>query len=174
VLPSVRPLEPHDVVRGYGGYRDEPVVDASSQVETFAALRLPIDSWRWAGVPWVIRTGKALPTTATEAVVELHAPPRLLFAGPDDEPPHPNHLRFRLGRDDGVTLGLQAKRPGPTLSSQEVALSVDHETALGQRETAYERLLHDAMVGDRARFAREDGVEAAWQIVEPVLHDAGR
>lgn len=170
VLRSIRPLDPQEVVRGqYDGYRDEPGVDRSSEVETFAALRLHIDSWRWSGVPWVIRTGKSLPVTATEAVVEFHAPPRLLFAGHDDEPPHPNHLRFRLGPDDGISLGLQTKRPGRTLATQGIDLSVDYEQALGERERAYERLLHDAMVGDRARFAREDGVEAAWRIVEPAL-----
>lgn len=172
VLRSVRPLDPADIVRGqYAGYRAENGVAPESDTETFAALRLHIDSWRWAGVPWIIRTGKALPITATEAVVEFHAPPRLLFAGDSDDPPHANHLRFRLGRNDGITLGLQAKRPGPTLSTQGVDLAVDYERALGRRESAYERLLRDAVAGDTARFAREDGVEAAWRIIDPALDD---
>ena len=104
------------MIRGqYRGYREEDGVDPGSDVETYVALRLEIDSWRWAGVPFLIRTGKHLPVTATEAVVEFNAPPRLLFSPPGAPAPHPNHLRFRLGKDDGVMLHLQTKAPGDEL-----------------------------------------------------------
>ena len=112
LLRAMRPLRPRDLVCGqYDGYREEPGVAPDSTVETFAALRLEIESWRWAGVPFFVRAGKGLAETALEAVVEFHCPPRLLFASAEGHVPHPNYFVFRLGRDDGVTLGLQAKRP---------------------------------------------------------------
>jgi glucose-6-phosphate 1-dehydrogenase len=173
VLRATMPAESAHLVRGqYDGYRDETGVGTDSTVETFAALRLQIDSWRWAGVPFFLRAGKGLAATALEAVVEFHAPPRLLFS-PDDCQPHPNHLRFRLGRDDGVTLAMQAKQPGERLVSRSVGLAVDFEHALGTRQEAYERLLGDALDGNPARFAREDGVEAAWRVIDPVLDPTG-
>ncbi len=171
VLTAMKPSEPGHFVRGqYDGYRDEPGVAPDSTVETFAALRFEIDSWRWAGVPFVVRAGKALPTTALEAIVEFHAPPRLLFS-PDGCEPHPNHIRFRLGHDDGVTLSMQAKEPGDRLISRTVGLNVDFEHALGSRRGPYERLLGDAIEGNPGRFAREDGVEAAWRVVQPLLDE---
>jgi glucose-6-phosphate 1-dehydrogenase len=173
VFKAIRSADPASLVRGqYESYRDEPGVAAGSSVETFAALRLEIDSWRWAGVPFHIRAGKALATTALEVVVELHAPPRLLFS-PDDCQPHPNLLRFRLGHHDGVTLSVQAKQPGQRLVSHPVELDVDFERTLGARQEAYERLLGDALAGNPARFAREDGVEQAWRIVQPLLDQPG-
>jgi glucose-6-phosphate 1-dehydrogenase len=170
VLKATRPVDDGHLVRGqYIGYRQEPGVDPNSDVETFAAMRLEIDSWRWAGVPFLIRAGKAMAETATEALVELHEPPRLLFSEDGDHQPHPNVLRFRLGNADGVTLSVQAKAPGPRLVSKPVDLGVDFTAALGERQEAYERLLDAAIVGDATRFAREDIVEQAWRIVEPIL-----
>jgi glucose-6-phosphate 1-dehydrogenase len=173
VFRAMRPADPADLVRGqYEGYLDEPGVASGSSVETFAALRLHVDSWRWAGVPFLIRAGKALPVTALEAVVEFHAPPRLLFS-PEGCQPHPNHLRFRLGRGDGVTLRMQAKEPGEHLTSRGVDLDMDFEHVLGARRNAYERLLGDALDGNPVRFARQDGVEAAWRVVQPLLDAPG-
>ena len=171
VLRAVRPLEPHDVVKGqYEGYLEEPGVAPGSATETYVAARLEVDSWRWAGVPFFVRTGKALPTTVTEAVVTLRDPPRLLFCGRDGHQPGPNSFRFRLGRDDGVTVSVQAKQPGEKLCSYPVALDVSFDEVFGERQDAYERLLADAIDGSSSRFADESGVEAAWRIVEPVLH----
>ena len=167
---QVRTVDPSQVVRGqYRGYPDEEGVAPDSDVETFAALRLEIDSWRWAGVPWFIRTGKRLPVTATEAIVEFNAPPRLLFTPPGSRPPHPNHLRFRLGRDDGVMLHLQTKAPGDDLNSRPVDLEVSFGEVFGKRQDAYRRLLEDAMEGDARRFGRADALDEQWRIFEDVL-----
>jgi glucose-6-phosphate 1-dehydrogenase len=175
VIAAMRPIEPDALVRGqYVGYRDEPGVDPQSNVETFAAARLEIDSWRWAGVPWYVRVGKALPQSATEAVVELREPPRMLFDESGGPPPGRNLIRLRLGTHDGVTFALQAKTPGPDLDSQEVDVNVDFAAALGERQDAYERLLGDAIIGSPRRFARQDIVEGTWRVVQPVLdHPTG-
>ncbi len=169
---QVRPLDPAKVVRGqYRGYTDEPGVDAGSDVETYVALQLEIESWRWAGVPWLVRTGKYLPVTATEAVVTFAAPPRLLFSNTRAPRPQPNRLRFRLGRDDGVTLEMQAKSPGDDLVSRPVELEVSYESLFPHRREAYQRLLEDAIEGDHRRFGRSDGVEEQWRIVDTVVRD---
>jgi glucose-6-phosphate 1-dehydrogenase len=158
-------------VRGqYRGYVDEDGVQPGSDTETFVALRVWIDSWRWAGVPFLIRAGKGLAATATEAVVEFREPPCNLFPALQSSE-GPNHLRFRLGRNDGVNLKLQTKAPGEHLASRAVDLDVSYEEALGHRQEAYERLLDDAMDGDVRLFSREDTVEAAWRVVEPILDD---
>lgn len=171
VLTALRPFEPDNLIRGqYDGYRDEAGVDPDSDTETYVALRTEIDSWRWAGVPWYIRAGKGLPVTVTEAVVEFKRPPRPLFADPDCHP-HPNHLRFRMKPDGVITLEMQAKRPGDALLSQTVPLRLVHDTDESELHTAYERLLDDALSGDTRLFARQDGVEAAWANVDPVLVD---
>ena len=170
VLAAMKPIEPNDVVRGqYVGYRDEPGVAADSNVETFAAAKLEIDSWRWAGVPWYVRVGKGLAVAATEAVIEFHSPPRLLFDEAGGPPPDRNLVRFRLGERDGVTFALQAKTPGPHMDSQEVDIAVDFASALGERASAYERLLGDAINGAPRRFARLDIVEHTWRVVQPAL-----
>jgi glucose-6-phosphate 1-dehydrogenase len=169
---QIRALDPHKVVRGqYRGYTDEPGVEAGSDVETFVALQLEIESWRWAGVPWLLRTGKNLPVSATEAVITFAAPPRLLFGKTGSARPQPNRLRFRLGRDDGVTLQLQTKSPGDDLVSGPVDLEVSYDTLFPHRQEAYQRLLEDAMEGDHRRFGRADGVEEQWRIVGTVLDD---
>ncbi|SDQ45507.1 glucose-6-phosphate dehydrogenase [Quadrisphaera sp. DSM 44207] len=170
VLRQVRALDPATTVMGqYVGYLDEPGVAEGSTTETFAATRLAIDSWRWEGVPFSVRTGKHLPGSATEAVVELRRPPRLLFAGQDSSLPQPNLVKFRLGHDDGVTMTVQAKAPGARTVTTSVDLDVDFDEALGHRREAYERLLDDAMDGSRHRFARADTIEEEWRIVEPIL-----
>ncbi|MGA8048371.1 MAG: glucose-6-phosphate dehydrogenase [Dermatophilaceae bacterium] len=170
VLRQVEPMDPSTTVVGqYVGYLDEHGVRPESTTETFVATRLLVDSWRWAGVPFYLRAGKYLPGSATEAVIELHRPPRLLFAGQRAGVPEANRLHLRLGHGDGVTLSMQAKVPGPEMVTQEVALDVDFEDALGLRREAYERLLRDAIIGLRHRFAREDTIDEEWRIVDPIL-----
>jgi len=174
VINAMRPIDCEALVRGqYVGYREEPGVDPRSEVETFAAVRLEIDSWRWAGVPWYVRVGKGLEATATEAVIELRRPPRMLFDELGGPPPARNLVRLRLGKRDGVTFALQAKTPGPQLDSQEVDINVDFAAALGNRQDAYERLLGDALIGSLRRFARQDVVEGTWRVVQPALDDLG-
>jgi glucose-6-phosphate 1-dehydrogenase len=169
VLRAMRPLAPGDVVRGqYRGYHDEPGVAADSTVETFAAVQLQVDSWRWSGVPFFIRAGKRLPVTASEVVVELRRPPHWIF----DEAPsrNANYVRFRLGPDRvAIAMGVRAKTPGSALVGGDVELYCANER--GPTMDAYERLIGDAMRGDGTLFAREDAVEAAWQVVEPVLRN---
>ena len=174
VLAAMEPIDPQNVVRGqYVGYRDEPGVAADSKTETFAAAKVEIDSWRWAGVPWYVRVGKALAADATEAVVEFHSPPRLLFDEAGGPTPARNLVRFRLGKRDGVTFTVQAKTPGEHLDSQAVDMAVDFAAALGERWDAYVRLIGDAIAGSPRRFAREDVVEQAWAVVQPVLDSPG-
>jgi len=174
VLAAMRPLDPEAMVRGqYVGYRDEPGVAAGSQTETFVAAKLEVDSWRWAGVPWYVRCGKALTAAATEVVVEFDQPPRMLFDEAGGPEPERNLVRLRLGSNDGVTFSLQAKTPGEHLDSETIDLGVDFAAALGQRRDAYERLLGDALAGSTRRFAREDIVEHEWRIVQPALDSPG-
>jgi glucose-6-phosphate 1-dehydrogenase len=174
VFAATRPIDPNCLVRGqYVGYRDEPGADPNSSIETYAAAKLEIDSWRWAGVPWYIRAGKALSAAATEVVVEFREPPSLLFDEAGGPLPGRNLVRFRLGKKDGVTFSLQAKTPGPHLDSETVDVAVDFAAALGERADAYERLLTDALAGEPRRFARQDIVEMTWRIVQPALDNPG-
>jgi glucose-6-phosphate 1-dehydrogenase len=174
VLAAMEPIDPHCMVRGqYIGYRDEPGVDPHSNVETYIAAELQIDSWRWAGVPWYVRCGKALGHSVTEAVVELRNPPQLLFDEAGGPLPGRNQIRFRLGKNDGVTMVLQAKSPGQHLDSENVELGVDFAAALGERQEAYERLIRDAIDGSPRRFARYDVVERLWGVVQPALDEPG-
>jgi glucose-6-phosphate 1-dehydrogenase len=167
---QIAPFDPADVSRGqYRGYVDEPGVAPGSDTETFAAVSFEIESWRWAGVPWLIRTGKALPVTATEAIIEFNRPPRLLFSPPGSPPPEPNYLRFRLGADDGVLLHMQTKAPGEALVSKPVDLEVSYERVFGHRAEAYQRLLEDAMKGDPRRFGRADALDEQWRIVDDAI-----
>ncbi len=170
----MRPLDPTALVRGqYVGYLDEPGVAPDSQTETFVAAKLEVDSWRWAGVPFYVRCGKALGAAATEVVVEFKEPPRMLFDEAGGPVPERNLARLRLGSNDGVTFSLQAKTPGENLDSETVDLAVDFAAALGERRDAYERLLGDALAGSQRRFAREDIVEHEWRIVQPALDEPG-
>jgi glucose-6-phosphate 1-dehydrogenase len=168
VFQAMRPLAPDDVVRGqYAGYRREADVARNSDVETFCALRLFVDSWRWAGVPWYLRSGKDLPVTATEILVELKPPPQRLFEDSVSKDSRANYLRFRLSPDAAIALATRVKLPGHEYVGEQCELYLCEELA-GQ-EAPYERLLSDAMRGDGALFTREDAVEAAWKVVDPVL-----
>jgi glucose-6-phosphate 1-dehydrogenase len=167
VLRAIRHPERRDIVRGqYRGYRDEPGVDARSDAETYAALRLEIDSWRWADVPFFIRTGKRMPLTATEVIATFRRPPQRLFD--ENLPPRANYLRFRLGPDRvSIALGVRTKAPGEAMSGQETELFAC--SARADEMSPYERLLGDAMRGDATLFARQDSVEVAWDIVDRLL-----
>ena len=169
VLQSIRALTPDDVVRGqYAGYRQEPDVAGDSRVETYAALRLRIDSPRWAGVPFLIRAGKRLPVSATQVVVRLRVPPHLLF----DAARHaPNHVRFRLGPDRvAIGLGVLTKDAGEDMRGRRSELLMCDEAV--EPAGAYERLIGDALRGESTLFARQDAVEAAWRIVDAVIAPA--
>jgi glucose-6-phosphate 1-dehydrogenase len=168
VFKAMRPLTPDDLVRGqYAGYRKEPDVAKRSDVETFCALRLMIDSWRWDGVPWYLRSGKYLPDTATEILVELKQPPQKLFADAFQPKERANYLRFRLSPNSAVALAARVKLPGQEFIGKQEELYLVEEQA--GEESPYERLLGDAMRGDGALFTREDAVEAAWVVVDAVL-----
>jgi len=164
VLKSIPPLEPQDIVRGqFRGYRDEPGVAARSQVETFAALRLAVHSWRWQGVPFYIRAGKSLPLTCTEVVARLRRPPTLFLCHPNS-----NYVRFRIGPATEMAMGLNVmdrEKRGTGATAELVA----SRHPGGNEIDAYERVLTDAMAGDRTLFAREDYIEEAWRIVDPAL-----
>ena len=170
VISAVRELEPTDVIRGqYVGYLEEAGVKEHSDTETFIAMRLFIDNWRWAGVPIYLRTGKKLAESTMEAIVEFKQPPRFLFKGPGIDKPQPNVVRFRLGKNDGVDLSLQVKTPGSALVTNTVELSVEFAAALGDRKEAYERLLDAAICGDHFRFTRIDAVLQSWKMLEGIL-----
>jgi glucose-6-phosphate 1-dehydrogenase len=167
VLQAVRPLKPANVVRGqYEGYRDEADVAAGSCVETYAALRVDIDSARWAGVPFFIRAGKCMAATATEVMVRFHPPAHRLFSTRTGTP---NYVRFRLGPDRmAIGLGVHIKEPGEAMSGRASELLMCDEEA--GRMGAYERLIGDALRGDPTLFARQDSIEEAWRIVDDVIH----
>jgi glucose-6-phosphate 1-dehydrogenase len=167
VLKAIKPLDAGGVVRGqFRGYRDEKGVAPGSKVETYAAVRLEINSWRWQGVPFYLRAGKCLPVTCTEVIVRFRRPPPVYEASP----PPPNFLRFRISPDIVIGLGVRVKSPGEGMEGSPAELRVcqhDEPNAMD----AYERLLTEAMKGDATDFAREDYVEAAWRVVDPVLGD---
>jgi glucose-6-phosphate 1-dehydrogenase len=170
VLRTIRPISLEQVVRGqFRGYRDEAGVSSASDVPTFAALRLDVDSWRWQGVPFYVRAGKSLAKTCTEVIVNLHRPPPVVF--PARPVPPGNHVRFRLNPEVVIAIGARAKRPGEGMDGEAVELSVVDQGAQGHsgRLGEYERLLGDAMAGDATLFARQDAVEIAWSIVDPIL-----
>ncbi|MDD5241176.1 MAG: glucose-6-phosphate dehydrogenase [Sulfuricella sp.] len=170
VFQAMRPLHPDDLVRGqYAGYRKEPEVAKHSDVETFCALRLFIDSWRWEGVPWYLRSGKFLAETAAEVMVELKPPPQRLFA---DSVPETNYLRFRISPSSAIALAARVKRAGKEFIGDQRELYLVEEQS--GEETPYERLLGYAMAGNGSLFTREDAVEAAWAVVDPVLKDHHR
>jgi len=183
-LRSIRPIPPGEVdeyaARGqYGpgyigaeevpGYRSEPGVSPDSNTEVFAALKLYVDNWRWAGVPFFIRAGKRLPKRATEIAVQFKPVPQNLFVN-SPSPPTPDLLSMRIQPDEGVSLVMNAKVPGPILQMQPVRMDFDYSASFGgEPPEAYERLLHDVMLGDQTLFTRHDEVEAEWSIVTPVL-----
>jgi len=173
VFRAMRPLEPDELVRGqYVGYRDEPGVAQDSDVETFCALRLFIDSWRWQGVPWYLRAGKCLAATAAEVLVELKPPPQRLF---DDSAPidgRANYLRFRLSPSSAIALAARVKRPGKEFTGDQRELVLLNARA--DEQSPYDRLLGDAMAGNGVLFARADGLEATWVAVDRVLTEHHR
>ena len=164
VFRQIVPLDPTELVSGqFRGYRQEPGVAKDSYVETFAAVRLSIDSWRWEGVPFLIRAGKCMPVTTTEVVVEFKRPPLVKLA-----PGKGNYVRLRLSPDVTIAVGARIKTPGEQMRGERMELSFVHHPSADEMD-AYERLLGDAMEGDAQLFAREDAVEAAWGIVQPIL-----
>jgi glucose-6-phosphate 1-dehydrogenase len=168
IFQAMRPLQANDLVRGqYEGYREETGVAPDSDVETFCALRLYIDSWRWAGVPWYLRSGKGLASTGTEVIVRLKPPPQRLFADCNLDAGEANYLRFRISPNSAVALAARVKRAGKEYIGDQYELMLVDEQPDAQ--TPYERLLSDAMAGNGALFTRQDAVEAAWKVVEPVL-----
>ena len=171
VLRAIPPLSVQNVVRGqYRGYLDEPGVAPQSRVETYAALELRLNTWRWQGVPFFLRAGKCLPVSATEVVVMLKAPPQQVFEEPI--PPQSNYFRFRLGPNQvSIAIGARSKSPGEYMAGEEKELFMCDTTP--EAREAYERLIGDALRGDPTLFSRQDGVEAAWAIVDPVLHAQG-
>jgi glucose-6-phosphate 1-dehydrogenase len=180
VLSAVRPVSPSDVVRGqYGAgkvgrrqlpaYREEDGVRKRSTVETYAALRFWVDNWRWAGVPFYVRTGKRLPRRVTEVTMAFRDAPHALF--PEGRP-GTNHLTLRIQPDEGIVLTFDAKMPGPQMRTVPVNMEFSYAEQFGAPPAeAYERLLRDAMSGDHSLFPRSDEVERAWSILEPVLRD---
>lgn len=171
VLRAIEALRPEDIVRGqYDGYLEEDGVAEGSRTETYAAVKLEIDSWRWAGVPWIIRAGKGLADTVTEAVVEFTAPPRPLFADMD-QIPEANRLTFRSKPNEDIELSLQAKVPGAAMVAGPIDLHLQHGRARGREP--YHRLLGAALRGDPTLFARQDGLMEAWRIVDGALTDEG-
>ncbi len=170
VFRAIDALRPEEVVRGqYVGYLDEKGVAKNSTTETFAAAVVHVDSWRWSGVPFYLRTGKNLKETILEVIIEFKHPPRMLFA--ETQIGSPNVLRFRLGKQDGVDIELMAKAPGDKLATIPVQLNVEFSAALGERQEAYERLLRAAMAGDHMRFTRIDSVLETWRILEGVINN---
>ncbi|MEP6549318.1 MAG: glucose-6-phosphate dehydrogenase [Gammaproteobacteria bacterium] len=168
VFQAMRQLQPDDVVRGqYAGYRKEPGVARRSDVETYCAVRLFVDSWRWQGVPWYLRSGKFLPETAAEVLVELKPPPQRLFADAAQSTAQGNYVRFRLSPNAAIALAARVKLAGQEFVGEQRELYLLDEQP--DEEAPYERLLTDAMAGDGALFAREDAVEAAWAVVNPIL-----
>ena len=167
VLSAIRDINKNDVVRGqFDGYLDENGVAPNSDTETFVAMKIFIDNWRWAGVPIYLRTGKKMAETVLEVIVEFNQPPRALFG----QAPA-NQVRFRLGAKDGVDISLQAKKPGTKLVTETVDLSVEFVAEFGDRQGPYERLLRAAMLGDHFRFTRIDAVLHSWQILEDLLRN---
>ena len=170
VLSAIRDIKSDDVIRGqYVGYLDEDGVAKHSDTETFVAMKIFIDNWRWAGVPIYMRTGKKMPETVLEVLVEFKKPPRELFGRGN-----PNAVRFRLGAKDGVDISLLAKKPGTKLTTEEIDLTVEFFAEFGDRQGPYERLLRAAMLGDHFRFTRIDAVLHSWKILDEILKSPTR
>ena len=176
VLRAIRPIPqaevPQATVRGqYAGYRQEPGVKADSTTETYAALRLYLDNWRWGGTPFYVRAAKAMPRRVTEVAVQFRAIPQVLFARVKRENVRPNFLVIRVQPDEGIFLLIGAKEPGPAMNLKPVDLHFTYKEAFpkAQIADAYERLILDAIRGDASLFARGDEVEAAWNILTPIL-----
>jgi glucose-6-phosphate 1-dehydrogenase len=176
VFDSMKPLDPERAVRGqYAGYREEPGVDPRSETETFVALEVEIDNWRWAGVPFFLRTGKALARSCQVITLAFHEPPLRMFriAGESSAASRPNELVIDFKDPGSISAHFLAKEPGPEVSLREVAMTFSYESAFAQQELeGYERLVHDAMLGDQTLFTRGDGIERLWEVATPLLEDA--
>jgi glucose-6-phosphate 1-dehydrogenase len=175
VVSAIRPMdEPQALensVRGqYAGYREEPDVSRESTTETFMACRLFVDNWRWAGVPFYLRTGKKLAARRTEIAIRFHQAPLSIFRGTDVERMHPNWMILRIQPDEGIALEFAAKRPGPKVTLDTVSMDFCYATHFHLApNTGYETLLYDCMIGDATLFQRADNIEAGWQAVQPLL-----
>ena len=173
LFEGMTPLGSDALVRGqYDGYREEPGVAPDSETETLVAGRLLIDNWRWAGVPFYFRSGKRMPQSRRSVTIAFRDPPRQMFEMSDvpTEPFGPDHLTFELGPPEGISVSFLAKVPGPTLELGQAHMAFRYEDSFGGKLVeAYERLLLDAMTGDRTLFTRADGIERLWEVVEPVL-----
>jgi glucose-6-phosphate 1-dehydrogenase len=165
VLKAIRPLQANDLVRGqFRGYKQEVGVKPDSTVETFAALRLEIDSWRWKGVPFYIRAGKNLPITCTEVIARFRKPPSVI----NENALKQNYMRFRISPEMTIAIGATAMAPGEVLKGEPVEIVASKHPTPDEMD-AYERVLGDAMAGDATLFARQDYVEEAWRVVDPAL-----
>jgi len=185
VIRAMQPLNPARTVRGQytagtidgkpvPGYREEKDVSPESTTETFFATQIEIDSWRWAGVPFFVRTGKRLPRRTTEIVVQFREPPLCFFEGTNVTHIPSDHLVMRIQPDEGIQFAFLAKQPGPEVSVQSVTMEFDYSSSfMTSPPEAYERLLYDVMVGDQTLFMREDAAERAWAVVDPALHEPG-
>jgi glucose-6-phosphate 1-dehydrogenase len=185
VLDAIRPMQPEQIlantVRGQYGegvvggknvpaYRNEPKVPPQSKTETYAAVKLQVDNWRWAGVPFYLRSGKRMARRATEIVITFRRPPLLLFQRTPVDEIQPNKVVIRIQPDEGISLVVQAKQPGPSINLAPVKLDFSYKDFGAQVETTgYEQLLYDCMIGDPTLFHRADMVEAAWKIATPIL-----
>ena len=170
VFKAMKPLTRDDIIRGqFRGYREEEGVAPDSDVETYAAVRLEVNSWRWAGVPWYLRTGKMLPAKVAEVVVEFQRPPQALFDDAVAPGHHRNHLRFRLSPVAEIALGARVKTPGEQFVGSQRELVMETENPL--ERAPYELLLADALEGDRSLYTSEDAIEAAWEVVDQILDD---
>jgi glucose-6-phosphate 1-dehydrogenase len=171
VLRNIRPLSTENMVRGqFRGYRDEPGVDKESYMATYAALRLHVDSWRWAGVPFYVRTGKRLPRRVTQIVIQFKHAPAMLFQHTSVDRLTTNRLYIHIQPKEGISLRFGAKVPGPLLTVGAVEMDFDYVDYFGKvASTGYETLLYDAMIGDATLFQRADMVEAGWSMVQPIL-----
>jgi glucose-6-phosphate 1-dehydrogenase len=170
VFDAVEPLRPEDVIRGqYAGYRREPGIAPDSDTETFVALRVRVQNWRWAGVPFYLRTGKRMAEDRRLLTITFREPPRRMFDGADGFAP--NELVFDLGDRGGISASFLARAPGPTMRLGRARMRFDYEDSFGGEHEldACERLIHDALVGDRTLFSRADGIERLWEISAPVL-----
>ena len=166
VLRSMQAVAPTNLVRGqYVGFLDEDGVQSDSQTETYAAIRFHINSWRWAGVPFLVRVGKHMPVTATEVLVDLKSPPQTLFGDTDGS--GQNYFRFQFKPFTTISIGASAKKPGEAMTGEQIEMIALHQEP--EEMSAYERLIEDAMLGQAGLFARVDEVESAWQIIDPAL-----
>jgi glucose-6-phosphate 1-dehydrogenase len=185
VIEAIRPIDAaqalRDAVRGqYGAgtvlgapvraYRQEPDVAPDSATETFIAWKLTIDNWRWAGVPFYLRTGKSMQRRTTEIAIRFHQAPVTLFRGTDSDRMHPNWMILRIQPDEGVSLEFAAKRPGPTVRLANVSMNFDYKSRFKMApQTGYETLIYDCMIGDATLFQRADNIEAGWRAAQPIL-----